>query len=1055
MSFFQRRYLISLFYLLVATIGVVSWMNIPMELAPDAQLPSLTVTHNWGSTSPEVMEQEVTRKVEQAASRLRDVENINSTTREGFSSVTIRFRRDAPVDFRSIELQEALLTLRETLPSTVVQRPISRAVPSELQAMQTFLVYSLHGDMPRRNLLELAQQRIRLPLMGFDGLSGVQLDGVREPALTVVFDTRQLELLGLRPAEILNQVNRSLNWHSAGFTEISSQRLALLVPPQFTSIQDIEQKRITLPGSQRQLILGDIARVEIRDYPDFQRRRINGNPALTIQFEKEPGADALSLSETIQSRVAQIQAELPEGITLRLEQDNTEQLREQLAELQTQSLYSLLAVFLVLLLFIRRFRAPFIILGSILFSILISISLLQLTGLTINILTLAGLTVAIGMIIDNAVVVFEIVNPGLPEGRDARVRHLREHIRRAVVPVIGSTLTTIGIFIPLIFAMEANRALLMPLGTALSFTLLASVLVSLTWIPYALIWLVPAGIKERVTFKDIRKGGIFRKINLLRIFYWRRRLRWVLVVAVLLAVGIPTFAIPEPIDRPASAETETSFRETTSRWMKSISKPYFDNRTAIDPWIGGISYRFFKQTYFGEPWGFSTGESIFVSINTPQGTPLDEIDKIARNFEVIAEPYTEFFEYFETRVSEQFGARLLFHLKTESLMMPEPYIFYAEAAYLAARTGNSRISVSGLGDSFFSGGGGSVSSSITLRGYSYLELEQTALRLQERLEQNRRVQNVDINQTGFWGRSDMKQYTLQLDDLTIQAKGLDRRSVLDAIQVDINPENTFGRVEFQGQQMYLMGTGPRASTYWMEFQDRPRQYGQTMFTMGEIATLELRDVMSDIRRENQAYTRGISYDFLGPNPMARQFRDDLLATFPLPIGVQVHEPTFWSFGTRESSQNMTLILLMALLSVWMIVSALLEKWLDPLWVIVSVPLALLGVMSGVLFHEMNFSQGAIAGTLLSVGVVVNNAILLMHEKERLRKGGIFGLRSWVYVYRARFRAIIITSLTTIAGLFPLILFGSDPVWTSLAVVVSWGLGFSTILLLLLTGLFGR
>src|SRR5690606_6961072 len=107
-----------------------------------------------------------------------------------------------------------------------------------------------------------------------------------------------------------------------------------------------------------------------------------------------------------------------------------------------------------LLIFIRRFRAPFIILGSIVFSILISITILYLIGFTINILTLAGLTVAIGMIIDNAVVVFEYINPGLPAGRDERIRHLRENLKNAVVPVLGSTFTTIGIFIPLLFAME-------------------------------------------------------------------------------------------------------------------------------------------------------------------------------------------------------------------------------------------------------------------------------------------------------------------------------------------------------------------------------------------------------------------------------------------------------------------------------------------------------------------------------------------------------------------------------------------------------------------------
>lgn len=1027
---------------MVITVGLVSWQTIPMELAPDIQLPSVTVSHRWGSTPPEVMEQEVTRKVEQMASMLRDVEGINSSTREGMSSVTIRFRKGAPVDFRAVELQESLHGIRDALPRSLIQMPISRSVPRELSEMQTFMVYSLHGDLPPRNLLEIAEQRIRIPLMGLPGLSEITLSGVREPALSIVFNSVSLEHYDLQPNQLLQSIRRNLNWHSAGFADQPGGRYSIMVPPQFKNVEDIERMHLRLPESDRLIYLADVATVQIQDYPENERRRINGSPALNIRFDKEGGADALSLAEEIGQRMEVIQGQMPEGISIRLEQDNTERLRIQLSELQTQSVYSIIAVFLVLLIFIRRFRAPFLILGSILFSLLISISLLQLIGYTINVITLAGLTVAIGMIIDNAVVVFEIVNPGLPSGRNERIEHLRKTLKRAVVPVLGSTLTTIGIFIPLLFAMEANRELLVPLGYALSFTLLASVLVSLTWIPYALVWLVPGNVRERVTFKDIRKGGIFKKVNLIRIFYWRRRLRWVLMIALIAAIGIPTFTIDEP-----SWDGDS--------WKRTLTKPYFDNKRNIDKWIGGITYRFFNDTFFGEPWSRTQGEQVFISINTPQGTPLEEIDKIARNFEIVAEPYQYTFEYYETTVSERFGARLVFHIKPEYLTEMGPYRFYSEVSYLAARTGNSRISVSGLGDFFSSGGGGSVSSSITLQGYSYTQLEETAKEIQRRLEQNRRVQNVDINQTGFWGRNDLQQYFLSIDEEQILAKGMNRANVLDVLQVDINPQNISGRVEFQGQQMYLMGLGERQNQYWMDFRDRPRNYRNTMFTMGEISNLEKRDIMSDIRRENQAYTRGISYDFMGPNQMAQNFRNDLLEAFPFPIGVRVQERSFWGFGGSESRENMIFIMMMALLSVWMIVSALLEKWRDPFIVILAVPLALLGVMSGVLFHEMNFTQGAIAGTLLSVGVVVNNAILLMHEKERMRKSGIWGLRSWVYVYRSRFRAIIITSLTTIAGLVPLIIFGTDPMWTNLAVVVSWGLGFSTVLLLLLTGLFGK
>jgi multidrug efflux pump subunit AcrB len=1020
-------------------------MSIPMELAPNIQLPTITISHSWGSTSPEVMEQEVTRKVEQVASRLRDVEKISSITSEGLSRVTITFRKDAPVEFRTVEIQEYLFAIREALPQSLVQSPISRSVPQELSDMTTFMTWSIHADLPPRALLELAERTIRLPLMGLDGLSEINLQGVREPALSVVFDMFMLEQLELSPQQLLGQVRQNLQWRSAGFSDTGAGRYTIMVPPQFVHTQDIEQMPIKLADSERQIRLGDVAKVELQDYPDRQIKRINGNAALTVIFEKESGADALILANEIRERMGQIQNELPEGVELRMEQDNTERLRKQLDELQLQSIYSILSVFIVLLAFIRRFRAPFIILGSIVFSILISVTILFLMNITINVLTLAGITVAIGMIIDNAVVVFEYVNPGLPAGRDERIDHMRENLGKAVVPVLGSTLTTVGIFIPLLFAMEEVRMFLVPLAQSLSFTLLASVLVSLTWIPYSIIWLVPPSVKEIKNqnsklpkwIKYIRS-----KLSLVRIFHYRRKLRWIFTIALIIAIGIPTFTITEPTWDGES-------------WSRTLTKPYFENKREVDKWIGGITYQFFNKTYFGEPWGGSQGERIFVSINTPQGTPLEEIDKIARNFELISEPYRQAFEYFETTISEQFGARLIFHVKDDQLTQPEPYILYAELAYLAARTGNSRISVSGLGENYFSGGGSFSQGNIRLKGYSYTGLEETAELLQTRLERNRRVENVDINQTGFFSRGDLQQYFLQLDESQIVSKGMNRRNVLDVLQVDINPENIQGRVEFQGQRMYLMGVGQRKNQYWMDFRDRPRNFESTFFTMAEIAELEKRDILSEIRREDQSYSRTIAYDFMGPPQMANNFRETILEQFPFPIGITFEDNGFWSFAQSEQRKNMLFIMLMALLSVWMIVSALLERWRDPFVVIMAVPLALLGVMSGVLFHELNFGQGAIAGTLLSVGVVVNNAILLIHDKDELRKLGVWGFRSWAHVYKNRFRAILITTLTTIAGLIPLIVVGTDPFWNDLAVVVCWGLGFSTILILTFAGMWGK
>jgi hydrophobic/amphiphilic exporter-1 (mainly G- bacteria), HAE1 family len=1034
---FRRRYFISLSYMLIAVVGVAAWMNIPMEMAPDLRLPSVTVSYGWGSTSPEVMEQEVTRRVEQAATRLRNVEQIRSVSQEGRSQVTITFEKDTPVEYRILELQEYLYGLREELPPQVRQPSINRSIPQELQEQETFMAYSISGDRSNRELYSFARQNIRLQLLGHEGLADIEIRGAEDPALTVRFNTRLTEQYGIDTAAILSEIRDRLNWRSTGFVEERGERYSMLVPPQFVTLDDIRSMNIRVPGSNRQVNLGDIAIVSVEDYPVKSIRRLNGKPALSMTFVREPGSDAMKLAETIRREMESIRSALPADITLQLERDTTEDLREQFGELQYQAVFSLLLVFTILLLFIRRFRAPFVILGSILFSLLMSVSILFFLNYTMNVLTLAGLTVALGMIIDNAVVVFEQINPGLPKDRQARLDHIKKELPYSFVPVMGSTLTTVGIFLPLFFAMEELQLFLVPLAVALTLTLVSSVLVALSWIPYSLIWLVPAkaGGRERVLRKKVSR---WLDRTLVRTFYWRHRVRWVLYLALIAVIGIPLFALEEP-----------DWEETG--WP-GFTRTYFDNRNDIDPWIGGLTYKFFNETYFGTPWGRPQQERIFINIRTPQGTPIDEIDKMARNFELIATQYADAFDYFETDISEYSGARMQFYIKDEYLYRPQPYQFYGEAIFLAARTGNSGISVSGLGDGFSSGFGSSRSGQrIQLRGFSYDELLALAEDIQRRLERHPRVQGVDIHGVG-WGSEDLFQYVLGLDDERLTLKGLDRRQVLDAIQLDVNPTNERGLVELAGDRMYLIGRNQLQSRYEDDLMMRARRSGENFFTLQEIGELYREQTLPQIIREDQSYQRTLTVDFLGPHRLAANVIEATLDEVPVPVGASIQfGGGFFSWGQEEQLRNYMLLLALTILSVWMIVAALLESWRDPLVVILTVPLSLIGVMAGALYHDINFDQGAIAGTLLAVGVVVNNSILLIHEKQRTRSLGIFGFRSWVMVYRNKMRAVMITSLTTIGGLLPMIWIGTNEFWNDLAVVVIWGLGTSLTLLLLLVG----
>ena len=197
---------------------------------PELNLPSITVSYSWGSTVPEIMELEITRKVESAANQLRDVTDIRSLSQEGRSSVTITFAKNAPVDFRAVELREYLNVLEENFPKAVSPGTINRSVPKELEDQQTFLTYTLSGDLNSKDLLEIGQKTIKNSLLGLEGIADIALEGVQDPALVVEFDRNALERYALSPTQLMIQIRERLAWRGSGYAETGDGRISLVLP---------------------------------------------------------------------------------------------------------------------------------------------------------------------------------------------------------------------------------------------------------------------------------------------------------------------------------------------------------------------------------------------------------------------------------------------------------------------------------------------------------------------------------------------------------------------------------------------------------------------------------------------------------------------------------------------------------------------------------------------------------------------------------------------------------------------------------------------------------
>lgn len=1069
MNLFQRKYLISFSYLAISVVGLITFFRISIEYTPEIQLPSATISYTWGTTSPEIMEEEITRVVEGLVGQLRDVEKIRSVSQQGRSAVTIDFTADAPIDFRLLELREQLSRQEERWPDGVSTARISRKIPKDLEDTENFIIYTLSGTIPPNELLTLAENRIRNPLMGKQGIVDIELSGVSSPALIIDFDLELMQRLNLSSQRILSQVQAVLQNSSAGFIQKGTTRYNLQLPVRHPTLASVKNMPIRIPNNDRVLRLEEIAKLSITNTPPTFIRRINGNPSLSISFIKEKGSDAFALAKWITSRMQEIENDvLPESVFLRLQLDATDQLRAQFASLQTQALWSVLIVFCIVWLFIRQLRAPFIILGSILFSVLMSVSTLYFLGYSLNILTLAGITVAVGMLIDNAVVVFEQINKTGLSSRQARIKHIKQHLGDAWVPVIASTLTTVGIFVPLLFALDELRIFLVPLAIAITLTLCSSVLIAFTWIPYAYIWLWPLPsashtteiIKKRrvrLPFGSLPKLNFIKKWSWLRFLHYRNRFRFLPILLLVIALGLPTFLLDET-HFVRKTELQQNFfgqAQVKEGSLPKLAEWYFSKQRDIDPWLGGIPYRFNQKVSFGNSWGFPYREQIYARVTGPQGTPLEEFDKIVKNFEKAAKVYEEAFSYYEVSISEFNGASMQFIIKDEALSTPAPYRFLGEAMYLGARTGNVWSVVSGFGVSInTAGGSSSISERIVLRGYDYDQLTDFANYLKGKLEENSRVRDVDINGVNY-NKSDYQEYKLRLRNEDLAALNMDRGAFLQAIALDMNPRNAMGRIFIEGQEMSLIGRNTvDRKVYAEEMLSRKRNtIDTTLFSIDGIGSILKENALSSIKREDQEYERVISFEYRGRGNAAREFKEQLLETVVKPDGIRYSNLSYYfNFRNKASVGNLGVVSILSLLCVWMIITALLESWREAIRVLIVLPLSLLAIMVGAMYSEITFERGAVAGSLLCVGVVVNNAILLVHQRQLVQSRGIEGLRSWAYAFSQKTRSILITTLTTVGGLVPLVLMEGEEFWTNLATVVAWGLGGSTLLIFVYLGL---
>ncbi len=990
----KRPVAVAMVYLALLALGVFSFMNTPIELAPGGDYPRIDVEASWPGVSPEVVQSRVTALLEEAVAPVKGVRRVFSESRAGSASITLEIDPRARMEFVDLALREAVARARDRLPYGV--RPVvSPYVPEDFR-VRPFLSVTVSGPYSLQELRALLKERLEFGLGSVPGVSSVEVAGGSDPEVRVVLDERRMEALGLRPFEVDAVLARTLAARPAGRIRRAGREYIFKVARAVESLPELGRVLVGRAGGVP-VRLSDVADVlqsagEVRSVI-----RIDGQPTVMLTVIKENGANTLKVAREVRRRLSAIRGRLPPDLVFRTVDDESAEIERNLRHLGLLAAAIIAFIFLMIFLALRRLLPSLLILSSVAFSVVITFNLLYVLRIPLNMLTLGALALGFGMFVDNSIVVFENVlrlrESGLTPQR-AAVQGAQE----VFIPVLASTLTTVGVFLCFPFFQGRLRVYYLPLALVMSSALAASLAVSFSLIP---------ALSPRLLKPAKRKG-------------------------------------------PADGR-----RELFPAALRFVVKHPAGTMLVAAALLFG-SFRWFRsEVAVGEFFRWYSKERLVVSLALPPGTDMETTDAVIRKFED---------KVIESGVEKEMTARispgnafLTIGFPPEVERSFRPYALKEDLIRLATRFAGVTVGVYGFDPRGYDSSmeaGTFYDSRIKFLGYDLKKLHTITDDVERTLLRNPRVRDIRTVSSRDGGVGvDSFEIVLRPDGEAL------RRYDVDPTQLRFHIRSLVaGRFEVPlkavlgGRETGIVLNVPGAER--MDLRCLQGSFFRTAdgqsLRLGDVLTAEERPVAGSIDRENRRFQRTVMWEFRGPFKAAENYRKALIVGLSLPPGFSAALGEDWRMTGEEQGQ-IVLAAVVAVVVIFMILAALYESVVQPFIVLMSVPLALVGVFAAFVIAGARFDSSAYIGVLLMAGIVVNNSILIVDHVNLKRREGRGLAEAVIEGTRERVRPILMTTGTTVLGMMPMLLLhadaGKSDIWSSLALCTAGGLTASTPLIL--------
>ena len=1008
-SIIRRPVTVFMFTLMIIGFGLFALSKLKVTMYPPFNIPVLAISAGYRNVSPEDIQRILVEPIEAAVSATEGIESLESSSRKGSSFVILRMKPGTDIRKAELKVRESIDRIRNQIPREAANPVIFQFDPENMPIMRLSVQADNRGLDELRNLaVEFVEPRFER----LNGVAAADTKGGLERSIFVNLDQEMMVLHKLLPQQVENAIRSNNVQIPVGNVLNDKQNLGIRAISMYTNVEQLAQTIVSISDQGIPIRVKDVAEIDDGFAQITTLVEVNGKNTVTIDIQKQSDANTLDVTQAVENAIPEIEARLPNGVSITVLRNSGGFIETSVQNLANSAIQALVVVVIILVLFMGGWRIALIVATSIPISMTATFAIMYFAGLTLNIFSITGLALAIGLLVDNSIVVSESISSKLEEGF-SRMQAAIQGTNEVIGALIGATLTTLGVFVPLLGLSGFSGVVATNLALTICIAISISFLASIVLIPVlSSLFLNKSTDKQKV-------GKIFRAMHLLENGYGRI-LKWTLFHKKYVVIAVLTIFVGS----------------------------YFLNKTIP----GGT----FPDSDTGE---------LDIDITLPTGTKLAVTAEVVKEFAKIVQKNPDVLNVVtsigQRRWSQETNAgEISVTLKNEDEREKSTNDLAIMYRRMLEKPGVDVRIRAGSGGGFRGGGFGGGGVRVTLFGSDVQVLQAITEKIETILMQDTTVVSVENPRV----------------DPTPELHFIVDRQRLNRLNASFGEVANALKTQTRGTLVGEFRTAGReipievrtSETAIKSREDLGRipvfQTADVRIPVAAVGEFSPYQGLDRISRRDRETILDVSVTVKGnPLEFTKKFKEVMETQITMPDGYR-YEFTGANRDFQQSGSELILALLTALALTYMIMASQFENFRDPFVVMFTIPLAFFGSLVMLAITGTDMYVPATIGIVLLVGIVVNNGIVLIdyiHQYTEKASSDKEYADLFIKAAQRRMRPIMLTALTTICSMIPLALelgAGAET-WSPLARSVIGGLAFSSLFSLIvvpvLTVLFSK